>query len=71
MRDKRITVTLLVAMTLALIAWDIYVAITPTPGDTISEVVLAFARRHPVLGFAIGVVCGHLMWPQRIKEDGK
>jgi hypothetical protein len=39
--------------------------VKPGQGGTISEVTLAFAQDHPVVGFIIGVVCGHLLWPQR------
>lgn len=61
---RKITISILVAVAVLLIGWDIYVAITPAPGDTISEITLAFAQRHPVIPFAIGVLCGHLLWPQ-------
>jgi hypothetical protein len=51
-----------------LIAWDVVVATNRTPGDTISEVTLGFASRYPIAGFGIGLVIGiifgHLLWPQ-------
>jgi hypothetical protein len=69
-----VTIGALVAIVLALVGWDVYVAVAergsgndPGAGGTISEVVLGFARAHPVLPFALGVVCGHLLWPQRPK----
>lgn len=66
-RDSRkITIGILVVITVLLIAWDIVVAANARSGDTISEVTLGFAMRHPVLPFAIGVICGHLFWPQRL-----
>lgn len=40
----------------------------PESGDTISEVTLAFAQRHPALPFSVGVVAGHLFWPQRVRS---
>jgi hypothetical protein len=48
-----------------LIAWDVYAAFfTKGSGDTISEVTLALVQRRPVIAFLLGVVCGHLFWPQ-------
>jgi hypothetical protein len=53
---------------LVLIGWDVYAAFfTKGNGDTISEVVLAAAQRRPVFSFLVGVVCGHLFWPQLVR----
>ena len=65
---RKYTITILIIIALILIGWDIWVYIEPTDGDTISEITLAFAQKHPVLPFAIGVLCGHLLWPQKIKS---
>ena len=62
--NRRATIAILVAFVAVLIAWDVYVALTPEDGDTISEVTLSFAQLHPVLPFVFGVVMGHLFWPQ-------
>ena len=48
-----------------LIGWDVYVAVNGVPGDTISELTLGWAQNHPIIPMAVGVVCGHLFWPQR------
>ena len=66
MTDRRKTIAILIVFVLVLIAWDVYVFLTPGDGDTISEITLGFAMRHPVLPFALGVLCGHLLWPQRV-----
>lgn len=58
------TIAILIVIAVLLIAWDIYVATNKKKGDTISEVTLDFARRHPVIPFLLGVLCGHLLWPQ-------
>jgi hypothetical protein len=63
-RTRTATVWILIAITIVLIVWDIWVAVEPTDGDTISEVVLGWARRTPALPFAVGFLCGHLFWPQ-------
>ena len=67
MDNKMITTILLIAASVLLIAWDIYVAVAPPKGDTISEIVLHIATHHPIIPFAIGVICGHLFWSQHLK----
>lgn len=62
--NKWITIGVLAACAAVLIGWDIWVAVNDTPGDTISELALAFAGKHPILPFAVGVIVGHLFWPQ-------
>lgn len=64
MWTKIATAAILIVAIIVLVAWDIYVAANGVKGDTISEIALDFARRHPVIPFAVGIVCGHLFWPQ-------
>ena len=69
MRNKRVTVAALIVAVVGLIGWDIFVAVDerdvePGEGATISEVVLGFAGEHPVIPLLIGIVAGHLCWPQ-------
>ncbi len=64
----RATSIILVLIVSALIAWDIYIAFAQ-PGGTISETVLFFSHKHPIIPFALGVVCGHFFWSQ--KDDEK
>jgi len=68
---KLITAIIVIAATLGLIGWDIWVVVEPTPGDTISEVFLGFTYRHPFVAFALGVLCGHLTWPRTFNSDHK
>ncbi len=65
---RKWTIGILITIGVFLIAWDIWVLIEPTEGDTISAVTLEFAQRHIIIPFAVGVICGHLFWPQRLKE---
>lgn len=65
---RRLTIGILAAVTLLLVAWDVYVALEPVPGDTISEVILEAARRRVVVPFLAGVLCGHLFWPQYVER---
>lgn len=61
---RKITIGLLLVVAVLLIVWDVYVANNTPTGDTISEITLLAASKHPVIPFAFGVICGHLFWPQ-------
>lgn len=61
----RCTALVLVALAVALTAYDVAACLWLPAGSTLSEVVLAGSRRYPALPFAAGFVCGHLFWPQR------
>lgn len=63
MTNKKITIGVLIAVAVILIAWDIYVACCGTDGDTISEVMLFFSK-HPIIPCGFGVLMGHFFWPQ-------
>lgn len=54
----------LIAVSLALIGVDFYWATNNTYGDTISEVILKYARKYQIIAFLFGVLMGHLLWPQ-------
>jgi len=68
LKNKKITIAIIAIVTVGLIAWDIYVFKTPEVGDTISEILLEWAKRNPIIPFAFGVLMGHLFWSQRTKE---
>ena len=65
---KKITAGLIIAITAIAIIYDIVIVIEPTQGDTISEVILSFAYRHPFLPLAMGVLIGHLTWPRKYSD---
>ena len=48
----------------ALIGLDVWLATRNPPSATISRSVLDWSLDHPVIPFAIGVVMGHILWPQ-------
>jgi hypothetical protein len=66
MTTRLVTSIVIIATIVGLIAYDIWVVIEPTPGDTISAIVLNFAIRHPFASFAAGILCGHLFWPMQL-----
>lgn len=65
--NKKTTIGILIGVAAILIGWDIYVAVNDEKGDTISEILL-WASQRPILPFALGVLMGHLFWPQRRKS---
>ena len=67
MTTRRWTIAVLLAAVGGLILWDIIVATNRTDGDTISEIVLAVSYSWYTLPLALGVVCGHLIWPAKKK----
>jgi hypothetical protein len=64
MKTKLVTIWLLIVTTTILIGWDIYVALTPQRGDTISEILLHTAQYASLLPAALGFLMGHLFWPR-------
>lgn len=53
---------IILAVTAALIIWDIVLAIRPPAEDTISEVIRKHAHKYPLIPFAFGVIMGHWWW---------
>ena len=62
MSTRLVTAIILIVVSVALIVWDIYAAITPVHGDTISEVLWTATTQHPVIPFLFGMLMGHLFW---------
>lgn len=54
----------LVAVGIMLIVWDTYAASRWGYQGTISYDLLTDAEKRPIIAFAMGVVAGHLFWPQ-------
>lgn len=66
--NRTTTVWILIAVVAGLIAWDIAVYLGAGTEATISRVVLDFAGQHPVVGFLLGVISGHWLWPMRARK---
>lgn len=60
----KLTHWVLIGVSVLLIGLDFYWAKDSEEGDTISEVILKYARKHTVIPFLLGVMMGHLLWPQ-------
>lgn len=67
-RTRIITLIIMGVAAVALIGWDIYAAANDAHGDTISELTAGFVQRHTgamvAIIWGIGLLCGHLFWPQ-------
>lgn len=70
MTTKTLTLFFIAAILLAIIIYDTVMATNSIPGDTISEIVLAWAVKRPIsvfcLGTGLGIVLGHLFWYQSL-----
>lgn len=62
---RLITSIVVIVATAALVVYDIVIVIEPTPGDTISAVLLNWAHRYPVVSWLWGGLAGHLFWPMK------
>lgn len=73
MSPRQKTAMVLFVAALVVAGWDIYVAVHvgTDAGATVSELMLAWASRHPIVAFAMGVVVGHLFWPQPLPIQEK
>lgn len=61
---RKFTQAVLAFVVVALSGYDLFVYRTAGVDATISAVSLDFAREWPIAAVAIGVVVGHLFWPQ-------
>jgi len=46
--------------------WDIVAVIRGRPADTVSATLLDWSMAYPILAFIVGLVCGHVFWPQPV-----
>lgn len=59
-----ITTLGLAAMLLAIGIWDVLTLVWGEEEATVSYTVLALARAHPIVPLLVGILVGHLFWPQ-------
>jgi hypothetical protein len=62
--QRHVTIGLLVVTTLILVVYDLCVVLTGSSKDTISYTILSLSRQMPLLPFLLGMLVGHLLWPQ-------
>lgn len=61
MSPRTLTIGLLVFFVVFFSLYDLWAA--QTPGATISEIVIGYFYRHPVVPFTLGCLLGHLTFP--------
>lgn len=54
---------IILATIIIIVLWDVSVVLMGRPETTISAVLLQLAKDNPIISFAMGVVVGHLFWP--------
>lgn len=65
-RKRKLTqAAVLITIGLVIAGVDVWLWLSPPEGDTISEQSLGWAQAHPIAMLGIGVLLGHLFWPQR------
>lgn len=57
------TKALLVALVFFLAAYDVAIWWYCGPEATLSRVILSCSQRCPIIAFALGVLIGHVYWP--------
>jgi hypothetical protein len=68
---KLLTAFVLAGTVVVLVVYDVLAEVYGGDRTTISRVVYNFARAEPVAAFALGVLVGHLFWPQaKGRQDG-
>ncbi|HLN30498.1 MAG TPA: hypothetical protein VK395_22330 [Gemmataceae bacterium] len=64
-RGNLITWLVILSFTVVMIAYDVLAYALWGVDATISRRVLFASQGTPLIAFAVGVLCGHLFWPQR------
>ena len=54
---------ILLGLVIVVIFWDAAVLLMGRPEVTLSAVILQLTKENPIIAFALGVVIGHLFWP--------
>ena len=52
----------LILICVLLVTWDAMVVAIGNYDATVSVIVYRESRKHPIIPFLLGLVCGHLLW---------
>jgi hypothetical protein len=63
------TIGLLIISITALLGYDLYVVGLYGNEDSISNVVMASAKKYPIIPFLLGTICGHLFWRMEATKE--
>ena len=64
-KGRKITIIVILVVTVFAIAYDAWVCLTYGSAATISWVTWTTARNYPAISFVVGFLCGHLFWVQQ------
>jgi hypothetical protein len=62
MKTRGFSIAVMIAATVLLGAFDIYLATNDAPGDTYSEIIKHASERVALLPWGFGLLCGHWFW---------
>lgn len=54
---------IILGIVLIVIFWDVAIVFMGRPESTISAVILQVSKENPIIAFVLGVIVGHLFWP--------
>ena len=63
MNYRTITKWIIISLSIVLIVYDIFPALSEPTGDTISEFIRDTSNTIWFIPYGIGVLCGHFFWP--------
>ena len=64
MNTKKLTKSFIGATILVIVAFDVYVFQGGGTESTISWTMVEWSYKYPIFPFSMGVIMGHLFWPQ-------
>lgn len=64
MRNK-LTFIFCMIVFVAIVAFDFWTLVARGFDSTISANFYWLAKDYPIIGFSLGIVCGHLFWPNK------
>ena len=66
MPPKQMTICFIIVWVSVAVVYDVVIAYFYGAQPTISRIVHDWAYGNPVIAFALGVLCGHLFWSQKL-----
>ncbi len=54
---------IILILVIVIVVWDVSVLWLGRPDATISAVIYQLSKENPIIAFALGVIIGHLFWP--------
>lgn len=64
MNGREATIGVIILATVALCLYDLFAYHRWDEAATISHTMFVLSGQHPIIPFALGVIFGHLFWPQ-------